>query len=259
MDQVTPAGGGPAGPEPLLEVSGVSRVFGGFTAVDDVSLRVVPGEVLGIAGPNGAGKSTLFNLVSGVPFGPSGGRISFGGRRIDGLSPSRISRLGLRRTFQAEQSFPTLSVLDNVLVSAAYLGGRKPFRKRGLRAEAMAALETVGIAGHGDRLAGEVPLLVKKKLMIASALVARPRLLMLDEPAGGLNTEDQTELVALLRQLNTDGLALLIIEHVLSLLRELADRMIVLASGSVLVEGSPHEVLNDPRVMEAYLGKGAAV
>jgi branched-chain amino acid transport system ATP-binding protein len=260
MDQVTSSGSGAGvtASAPLLEVRGVSRFFGGFPAVDDVTMRVAHGEILGIAGPNGAGKSTLFNLVSGVPFGPSNGEVVFQGRRIDRLSPSRISRLGLRRTFQSEQLFPSLSVLDNVLVAAAYLGGHGFVRGRALRAEAGAALETVGIAGYGADLAGDVPLLVKKKLMIASALVARPRLLMLDEPAGGLNSEDQTELIALLRRLNAGGLTLLIIEHVLSLLRELAGRMIVLASGSVLVEGSPREVLTDPRVLEAYLGKGAA-
>ncbi|SFK69602.1 branched-chain amino acid transport system ATP-binding protein [Amycolatopsis sacchari] len=243
---------------PLLDVRAVSRFFGGFPAVADVSLQVREGEILGIAGPNGAGKSTLFNLVSGVPFGPSRGEVWFDGRRVDRLAASRISRAGLRRTFQSEQLFPALTVLDNVLVAAAYLGGGGIFGHRARRAEAERALETAGISGYAADLAGDVPLLVKKKLMIASALVARPRLLMLDEPAGGLNTEDQRELTELLRGLNAAGLTLLIIEHVLSLLRELAGRMIVLTAGSVLVEGTPREVLSDPRVMEAYLGEGVA-
>jgi branched-chain amino acid transport system ATP-binding protein len=257
MDQVSSAAAEAVSPA-LLQVVGVSRTFGGFTAVDDVSLEVRRGEVLGIAGPNGAGKSTLFNLISGVPFGPSAGRIVFDGRNIERLSPSRISRLGLRRTFQSEQLFPSLTVLDNVLVAAAYLGRRSFFRGHALRAEAEAALDAVGIGGQRDALAGDVPLLAKKKLMIASALVASPSLLMLDEPAGGLNTEDQEELVTLLRALNGGGLTLVIIEHVLSLLRELAGRMVVLAAGAVLVEGSPERVLTDPRVMEAYLGQEAA-
>lgn len=258
MDPLTRVGSGGDGRTPLLELRGVSRQFGGFLAVDDVTLAVHPGDILGMAGPNGAGKSTLFNLVSGVPFGPSSGEVHFAGRRIDRLSAARISRLGLRRTFQSEQLFPSLSVLDNVLVAAAYLGPRRPFRGRQQHAEAVGALETVGIEPHSRALAGDVPLLVKKKLMIASALVAGPQLLMLDEPAGGLNTEDQVELIALLGRLHAQGLTLLIIEHVLSLLRELADRMVVLASGSVLVEGSPRDVLTDPRVLDAYLGQAAA-
>jgi len=242
----------------VLDVRGVSRYFGGFPAVDNVSLTVRADEILGIAGPNGAGKSTLFNLISGVPFGPSKGEVLFNGRRIDHLAPSTISRLGLRRTFQAEQLFPTLSVLDNVMVASAYLGKGRLFRQSALLAESASALDTVGITQYSKSLASDVPLLVKKKLMIASALVAHPHLLMLDEPAGGLNAEDQSELIALLRQLHAGGLALLSIEHVLSLLRELAGRMVVLSAGAVLVEGTPHQVLSDPRVLQAYLGQGAA-
>ncbi|MFJ5958979.1 ABC transporter ATP-binding protein [Paenarthrobacter sp. NPDC092416] len=238
----------------LLEVRGVSRRFGGFLAVDNVSVRVNRGEILGIAGPNGAGKSTLFNLISGVPFGPTAGEVIFDGRRIDQMPAHKIARCGLRRTFQAEQLFPTLSVSDNVAVACHYLGGRG----RSAKTSAESALETVGIMKYRDVPAGEIPLLAKKKLMIASALVAQPRLLMLDEPAGGLNNEDQADLILLLRELQKGGLTLLIIEHVLSLLRELANRMIILSSGELLAEGSPDAVLSDPQVLEAYLGKAAA-
>jgi len=240
----------------VLSVREATRVFGGFTAVDSATLDVHEGEILGIAGPNGAGKSTLFNLISGVPFGPSSGEVHFDGRRIDRLKPDRIARLGLRRTFQSEQLFTTLTVEENVSVAAAYLapGSRGALR----RAETNRALETVGITRYRGAVAGEVPLLVKKKLMIASALVASPRLLMLDEPAGGLDTDDQDELIALLRQLRDDGLTLLIIEHVLSLLKQLAGRMIVMAAGEVLATGDPDAVLRDPAVVEAYLGQTAA-
>ncbi len=242
----------------LLEVRGVSRHFGGFPAVDDVSLDVHAGEVLGIAGPNGAGKSTLFGLLSGISAGPDTGEVSLDGRRIDRLPAHRIARLGLRRTFQAEQLFPSMSVLHNATVAAAYLGAAGMRRGKAARAEAEAALETVGISEHADAQAGDVSLLVKKKLMIATALVAEPRLLMLDEPAGGLNSSDQADLVVLLRKLHRDGLTLLIIEHVLSLLQELADRMIVMSAGRVLVDGRPTEVLSDPRVVDVYLGRSAA-
>ncbi|WP_179016545.1 ABC transporter ATP-binding protein [Paenarthrobacter nitroguajacolicus] len=236
----------------LLEVRQVSRRFGGFVAVDNVTLNVSEGEILGIAGPNGAGKSTLFNLIAGVPFGPTGGEILFDGIRIDKLPAHKIARSGMRRTFQAEQLFPSLSVSDNIAVANHYLGGGRT--KGGVET----ALETVGITRYRDDKAADIPLLAKKKLMIASALVSTPRLLMLDEPAGGLNDEDQADLILLLRELQKGGLTLLIIEHVLSLIRDLAKRMIIMSSGEVLVEGTPDAVLADPRVMEAYLGKATA-
>ncbi|PPG38119.1 ABC transporter ATP-binding protein [Pseudoclavibacter sp. RFBA6] len=246
MDAVTPR------PGPVLSVRNASRVFGGFTAVRDVSFDVAEGEILGIAGPNGAGKSTLFNLISGVPFGPSSGEIWFDGARIDRLRAPKIARRGLRRTFQSEQLFTTLTVGDNVSVSAAYLSTGMT---RAARQESVdIAIDAVGIGAYRDLPSGEVPLLVKKKLMIASALVAQPRLLMLDEPAGGLDSEDQAELIELLSLLNSQGLTLLIIEHVLSLLRELAGRMVVMAAGSSLSEGTPEQALSDPAVVEAYLG-----
>ncbi|WP_420178178.1 ABC transporter ATP-binding protein [Paenarthrobacter sp. TA1.8] len=237
----------------LLEVRQVSRRFGGFVAVDNVTLNVDEGEILGIAGPNGAGKSTLFNLISGVPFGPTDGEILFDGVRIDKLAAHKIARLGMRRTFQAEQLFPSLSVSDNMAVANHYLGGRGRYK-----GDVETALETVGITRYRDDKAADIPLLAKKKLMIASALVSKPRLLMLDEPAGGLNDEDQAELILLLRELQKGGLTLLIIEHVLSLIRDLAKRMIIMSSSEVLVEGTPDAVLADPRVMEAYLGKATA-
>jgi branched-chain amino acid transport system ATP-binding protein len=249
MDPVVPGTGSP----PLLLISQASKVFGGFRAVDNVTIRVDEGEILGIAGPNGAGKSTLFNLVSGVPFGPDSGTIHFGQQRIDRLPAHSISRLGLRRTFQAEQLFPKLTVRDNVALSAQYLGSGPS-----ASADTDNALERVGLVGHASVMAGDIPLLAKKKLMIASALVANPRLLMLDEPAGGLNTEDQAELVRLLGELQKQGLTLIIIEHVLSVLRQLAQRMIILSSGSLLAEGTPNGVLSDPLVLEAYLGKAPA-
>lgn len=240
----------------LLRVGGVSRRFGGFLAVDDVSFDVHDGEILGIAGPNGAGKSTLFNLVSGLPFGPSSGSVHFAGQRVDRLRPDRISRLGLRRTFQAEQLFSTMTVEENVLVAAAYLRRRGDRAAPGTMEATDRALEQTGISEYRQARASDVPLIVKKKLMVASALVGGPKMLMLDEPAGGLDESDQANLIELLRRLQADGLTLLIIEHVLSLLKELAPRMIVMSAGRILAEGTPDDVLADNAVIEAYLGQG---
>jgi branched-chain amino acid transport system ATP-binding protein len=241
---------------PLLRVGSVSRRFGGFLAVDDVSFAVHDGEILGIAGPNGAGKSTLFNLISGLPFGPSSGTVHFSGQRVDRLRPDRISRLGLRRTFQAEQLFSTMTVEENVLVAAAYLRSTRGTAGISTRDATRKALEDTGISQYRAARAADVPLIVKKKLMVASALVGDPQMLMLDEPAGGLDEDDQADLIDLLRRLQADGLTLLIIEHVLSLLKQLAPRMIVMSAGRILAEGSPADVLADSAVIEAYLGQG---
>lgn len=241
----------------LLDVRHVRKSFGGFAAVDDVSFGVDRGEVLGIAGPNGAGKSTLFNLITGIPFGPSDGRIDFDGRRIDRLPPHRISRLGLRRTFQAEQVFETLSVADNLEVSARYLHPGPGLGLRTIRRDADRVLDLVGLAAYRDERSADLPLFAKKQLMIASALAGAPQLLMLDEPAGGLDVDDQARLLTLLRRLHDEGLTLIVIEHVLSVLREIADRMLMISAGTLLVEGPPAAVLSDPRVLEAYLGEGA--
>lgn len=242
--------------QPLLRVEHVTRRFGGFTAVDDVSFSLEPGEILGVAGPNGAGKSTLFNLISGVPFHASAGTITFNGAQIEHRAADRIARLGLRRTFQAEQLFGTLTVRENVETAAAYLRSRRVSRGA-IRRDADAALEQAGIASYASRAADDVPMLVKKKVMIASALVAEPKLLMLDEPAGGLSEDDQRDLADLLHRLNSSGVTLIIIEHVLSLLREVAGRLIIMSNGQILAEGQPDDVLADEAVIEAYLGKAA--
>ena len=239
---------------PLLSVRSAARTFGGYRAVSGVDLDVFPGEILGIAGPNGAGKSTLFNLISGVPYGPSGGTIEFQGHQLQRMPGHRISRLGLRRTFQADQVFANLTVLDNVTVASRYLSGRGV----DVEADSLRALERVGLADVCRQLGADLSTLSKKKLMIATAIVGDPQLLMLDEPAGGLNIEDQEALADLIMDLNHDGLSIVVIEHVLSLLRQVAGRMVVLVAGEVLTTGTPDVVLSDPRVVEAYLGESAA-
>ncbi|GAA4083001.1 branched-chain amino acid transport system ATP-binding protein [Nocardioides kongjuensis] len=236
----------------LLSVREVSRSFDSYQAVRQVTFDVHEAEVLGIAGPNGAGKSTLFNLLSGVPFSASGGQIELDGRRIERLAGHRICRLGLRRTFQADQVFPELTVYENARLAAAYLRGG-----RGVRREAMKVLERTGLLALADARAGDISVLAKKKLMIAGALVGDVQVLLLDEPAGGLDAHDQDELASLIETLSSTGLTIVVIEHVLSLLRRVADRMIVMVAGEVLVTGRPEDVLADSRVVEAYLGEAS--
>lgn len=239
--------------ERLLSVREACRSFGSYRAVNDVTFDLYRGEVLGIAGPNGAGKSTLFNLITGVPFKPTSGKIEYQGRRIDRMAGHRICRRGLRRTFQADQVFPELTVFENARLAATYLNGG-----RGARRQATDALERTGLSDLSNRRAGDISVLAKKKLMIAGALVGDPLVLMLDEPAGGLDSDDQDELAALIETLNADGTTFVVIEHVLSLLRRVADRMIVMVAGEVLMTGTPDTVLADPRVIEAYLGEAAS-
>ncbi len=239
----------------LLAVEAVSKSFGALRAVDAVSFDVRAGEVFGIAGPNGSGKSTLFNVISGIPFGPDSGRVAFDGHDLHSLRGHRIARLGLARTFQRETSFDTLSVLDNALMGAAYGLGRRagpPARA------AAAALEFTGFApGSFARPASELSVYDRKRLMLASALAMRPSLVMLDEPASGLTRPEIELLVALIRRVAASGAAVLLIEHVLTVLLSLSDRLMVLNQGRVLTLGEPSTVVRDREVVRAYLGERA--
>ena len=235
----------------LLSVEGLSKSFGALKAVDGVSFQVTAGEVLGIAGPNGSGKSTLFNLITSIPMPADKGRVVFDGRAIQSMRPDAICRLGLARTFQRDAEFPTLSVFENVIVGAVYGSTAKGSAK----AAAAAALERTGIARKDwTRLAGEISTFDKKRLMIASALATGPRLLLLDEPASGLSPPEVRALAALIRSLTEGGLTVLLIEHVLPLLLDVSQRLIVLNQGRVLAEGLPDAIVADARVVEAYLG-----
>jgi branched-chain amino acid transport system ATP-binding protein len=237
----------------LLEVDGVSKSFGALRAVDQVSLTVEPGEIFGIAGPNGSGKSTLFNVISGIPFGPDEGRITFDGRDLRGLKGHEIARLGLARTFQRETSFDTLSAYDNVLMGATYgLSGR---RDGPTTASVTDALIFAGFDPESfERPAAELSIYDRKCLMLASALAMSPRVLMLDEPASGLTKPEIERLIALVRRIAARGVAILLIEHVLTVLLALSQRLMVLNQGSVLVLGDPDSVVENPEVVRAYLG-----
>ena len=212
---------------------------------------MAPGEVLGVAGPNGAGKTTLFNLISRIPFGPDLGTVTFAGRRIETMPAHRIFPLGLARTFQKETSFAELSVAENVR-----LGGHfgSNLRGRELDRAIDGTLERLSLAALRDERAGALPVYESKRLMIASAVVAGPRLLMLDEPASGLNVVEQHDLQALILELQREGMAIVLIEHILPLLFGVSQRVIIMDFGRKLTEGPPREIARDPQVIEAYLG-----
>jgi branched-chain amino acid transport system permease protein len=235
---------------PLLEVSGLSKSFGGLRAVQDVSLSVREGQIFGIIGPNGAGKTTFFNLLNGI-IAPDAGRVVFDGQDITGLASNRICARGIGRTFQVMRPFPRLSVLDNVVIGA-YVAARSDEEAYALARE---ALERVGLADDKDLIAGGLTTRQLRLLELARALAGRPRLLLLDETLAGLGADAVEEMLGVIRRLADEGITVVIIEHTMHAMVRLADHFLVLDHGAVLAEGSPEKVTREPAVIEAYLGK----
>lgn len=245
----------------LLSLSHVTRRFGGLTAVDDVSAEIDKGALVGLIGPNGAGKTTLFNLISGFT-PPSSGEIRFKGERIDGMKPFDVARRGMGRTFQNLRIFPNMSVFDNVSVGAIGSIGVGPFstlfggkaRATAISERTYAALEAVGLADDAGELAANISYGKRKYLEIARALAMQPDLLILDEPAAGLNDSETQGLSAFIRKLHASGVTILLVEHDMGLVMSICERVIVLASGRKIADAAPAGIKADPAVLEAYLG-----
>ena len=244
----------------VIECHGVTKKYGGLVAVDDLSFEVGQGEFFAIVGPNGAGKTTLFDLISGHSHATSG-VIRFAGEEIQNSPPHAVCRLGLARTFQTATAFDTQTVLTNVLVAAVFgQSGPSPWFRFSdeVKEAAVDALALVGMLDRQEVRAATLPILDRKRLMLATALTTRPKVLLLDEPVSGLNVSERQELIELIAGVAATGVTVLMIEHVMKAVQALAERMLLLHHGQKIAEGSPSVVLNDERVIEVYLGSLAA-
>jgi branched-chain amino acid transport system ATP-binding protein len=245
----------------VLDIRKVSKRFGGVVALDGVDLSLGKGEILGLIGPNGSGKTTMVNVVSGY-VRPTSGAIAAGGRALEKMPPHRIARAGISRTFQNLRIFRRRTVLENILVGQAsrvsLLETFMPFatgRHSAARDGAFAVLERFGLVAKAHEVAGALSFGEQKRLELARAMVAEPQVLLLDEPAGGMNPTEIDELKETLRSIRNDGVSILLIEHNMRLVMEVCDRLAVLCFGKFIADGAPDAIRNDPAVIESYLGR----
>ena len=243
----------------LLECCNVSKHYGALAAVDGVDLRIGAGEAVGIGGPNGAGKTTFFDLMSGLS-AVSGGQVLFNGHSITGTPPHKLFHQGMARTFQITSGFGSLTVLENMLTSVVTGSGREAvgllFKKRHLEI-AMETLETYGLSTKARQLVSDIPVLDRKKLMVASAIVHKPKILLLDEPVGGLMPGEIDEFIALMQRLKGQGMTVVFIEHVMRFLMTVADRALIMHQGKLIYDGQPAGIAKDELVRSVYLGSAA--
>ena len=252
----------------ILSIQGLTRFFGGLAAVMDLSLEIQSGEILSLIGPNGAGKTTVFNLITGTLL-PARGRVVFQDHEITGSRPHETTARGIARTFQTTSLFDDETVMDNLIVShrcrtrmglwdALLQTGRSRGDERQCREKAEEILNFIGLGERGSELARNIPQESQKRLAIALALVTEPKLLLLDEPMGGLTEEENIGMMDLIRKVRTRGISILLIEHKMKVVMNISDRIVVLNYGQKIAEGAPQEVSRNAEVIEAYLGAGYA-
>ncbi len=236
--------------DPILRLDKITKTFGGLHAVDQVSFDMAKGEIIGLIGPNGAGKTTIFNVVSGY-YAPTRGRIYFKGKDISGKPPYELATIGIGRTFQVVKPFPGLSVLENVLIAAF----AKYPKRAAAEAHAWRILEMTGLAARADMSAASLPLAGRKRLEVSKALALEPELLLLDEVVAGLNPTEADQTIELILKLRDQGISIFIVEHIMRVIMNISDRVVVLNFGKQLAVGKPKEVAQEPEVIRAYLGE----
>jgi branched-chain amino acid transport system ATP-binding protein len=234
----------------LLEVNGITKRFGGLVAVNNLSLSLDKGQILGLIGPNGAGKTTAFNMVSGF-YKPDEGEVIFDDQKINGLRPDQVCKLGLARTFQVVKPFPQLNVRDNVIVGAY----NRTNNRRDAREKAEEVIEFLGMQDMSETLASSLSVAGRKRLEVAKALATDPKIILLDEAMAGLRPTETDEMIELVRQISEQGIALLLVEHVMRVIMSLAERIVVIHHGDKIAEGEPKQVVQNKAVIDAYLGE----